>query len=96
LALGLALAMPASAADLRAVKSRVSPVYPEIANRMKIEGAVTVEVNVDTDGKVNDVKTISGNRVLSAAAEEAVRHWRFEPGTGPSTVDIPITFNLAQ
>ena len=36
LALGLAMAMPARAADFRAVKSRVPPVYPEIAKRMKI------------------------------------------------------------
>lgn len=96
LALGLALAMPARAADERAVKSRVPPVYPEIAKRMKISGSVTVEVKVDADGKVNEVKTVSGNRVLSAAAEEAVRHWRFESGPGPSTVDVSINFSLAQ
>lgn len=68
LALGLALALPAKAADLRAVKTRVAPVYPEIAKRMKIEGAVMVEVKVDGEGKVDAVKTVSGNRVLSAAA----------------------------
>jgi TonB family protein len=96
LALGLALAIPAGAADVRAVKSRVPPVYPEIARRMKIEGAVAMEVKVDADGKVSDVKTLNGNRVLSAAAEEAVRHWRFEPGSGQSTVDVSINFALAQ
>src|SRR5271157_4674546 len=86
LALVLALAMPARAADVRAVKSRVPPVYPEIAKRMKIDGSVKVEVTVDADGKVSDVKTVSGNRVLSSAAEDAVRKWRFEPGPGQSTV----------
>ena len=95
LALGLALAMPAGAADVRAVKSRVPPVYPEIAKRMKIDGSVTVEAKVDADGKVSEVKTISGNRILSTAAEEAVRHWKFEPGSGQSTVDVSINFNLA-
>lgn len=96
LALGLALAMPARAVDARAVKSRVPPVYPEIAKRMRINGSVTVEAKVDADGKVNDVKTISGNRVLSTAAEEAVRHWRFEPGSGQSTVEVSINFTLAE
>jgi TonB family protein len=96
LALGLALALPASGADVRAVRTRVAPVYPEIAKRMKIEGVVMVEVKVDSDGKVNEVKMVSGNRVLSAAAEDAVRHWKFESGSGPSTVDVSITFSLAQ
>ena len=87
--------MPAGAADVRAVKSRVPPVYPEIAKRMKIDGSVTVEAKVDADGKVSEVKTISGNRILSTAAEEAMRHWKFEPCSGQSTVDVSINFNLA-
>ena len=37
LALVVALAIPARAADIRAVKSRVAPVYPEIAKRMRID-----------------------------------------------------------
>ncbi len=96
LALVLALAMPARPADVRAVKSRVPPVYPEIAKRMKIDGSVTVQVTVNADGKVSEVKTISGNRVLSIAAEDAVRKWRFEPGSGQSTVEVSINFSLAQ
>ena len=56
LALLLALALPGRAADERAVKSRVPPVYPEIAKRMRITGAVKVEATVDAGGKVTDVK----------------------------------------
>ena len=65
LALVVSLAIPARAADVRAVKSRVAPIYPEIAKRMRIEGEVRLEVTVDAEGKVTDVKTVSGNRVLS-------------------------------
>jgi TonB family protein len=96
LALMLALAMPARAADERAVKMRVPPTYPEIAKRMRITGAVRVAVTVDAEGKVIDAKTISGNRMLGAAAEDAVRKWKFEPGAGSSTVEIELTFALAQ
>jgi TonB family protein len=92
----LVVATPARAADLRAVKSRIAPIYPEIAKRMKIEGVVMVEVKVDADGKVNEVKTLSGNRVLSSAAEEAVHRWKFESGPGPATVDVSVNFSLAQ
>jgi TonB family protein len=96
LALVVMLAIPASAADLRAVKSRVPPVYPEIARRMRIEGEVRLEVTVDAEGKVTGVKTISGNHALSAAAEDAVRKWKFESGSGSATVDVTLTFALAQ
>ncbi len=96
LALAVALAIPARAADDRAVKSRVSPVYPEIAKRMKITGAVHMEVTVDADGKVTDVKTLNGNHALAPAAEDAVRKWRFAPGAARSTVEVEVNFNLAQ
>jgi TonB family protein len=94
LALMIVMAMPAIAADNRAVKSRVSPVYPEIAKRMKISGAVTIEATVDAEGKVTAVKTVSGNRMLSPAAEEAVKKWKFEPGSGEASVNVELNFSL--
>ena len=53
LALLIVLALPAGAASDRAVKSKVPPVYPELAKRMKISGVVKVEATVDGDGKVD-------------------------------------------
>jgi TonB family protein len=96
LALLVALAMPIRAADDRPIKMRVAPVYPEIAKRLRITGSVTIEATVDADGKVSNVKTLSGNRMLSPAAEDAVRRWRFEPGSGQAKVDVPINFTLEE
>jgi TonB family protein len=96
LVLVIAMALPARAADERTVKSRVAPVYPEIAKRMRIEGEVRLSVTVDPDGKVTDVKPISGNHMLSTAAEDAVRKWKFETSSGDSTVDVSLTFALAK
>ena len=96
LALVVAMAIPASAADTRAIKSRTAPVYPEIAKRMRISGEVRLEVTVDSEGKVIDVKKISGNSMLSTAAEDAVRKWRFETGPGTSTVEVSLNFTVAQ
>src|SRR5579872_250896 len=86
----------ARATDERAVRSRVAPVYPEIAKRMKISGAVKLKVTVDADGKVTDVENVSGNHTLSVAAEDAVRRWKFAPGTGSSNVTVELNFELAQ
>jgi TonB family protein len=96
LALVMAMAIPASAVDNRAVKSRTAPVYPEIARRMRISGEVRLQVTVDPDGRVTDVKKVSGNSMLSTAAEDAVRKWRFEPGPGTSTVEVSLNFAAAQ
>jgi TonB family protein len=92
LALVVMLAMPAGAADARAVKSRVVPIYPDLAKRMKVGGAVTVEATVDADGKVNEAKAIAGNRLLAPAAEDAVLKWKFVPGSGTSKVEVVLNF----
>jgi TonB family protein len=96
LALLVTVARPASAGDDRAVKSRVSPVYPEIAKRLHVSGEVKLEATVDAQGKVKDVKPVSGNRMLEEAAEDAVRQWRFEPGDGDATVTVAINFTIGQ
>jgi TonB family protein len=92
LALILAMVLPARAADERVVKTRVAPVYPEIAKRMRISGAVKMEATVDADGSVKDVKTVSGNHMLAVAAEDAVRHWKFVTGSGNSIVNLEVNF----
>src|SRR5271166_3474247 len=93
-ALGLVvvLAVPTRAADDRAVKTKVAPIYPEIARRMHIAGAVSIEATVDPEGKVSNAKTVSGNALLAPAAEDAVRKWRFAPGPGTSKVDVEVNF----
>jgi TonB family protein len=96
LALIMAIVLPAMAANERAVKSKVPPVYPELAKRMKITGVVKVEATVDADGKVTAVKTVSGNSSLQSAAEDAVRKWKFVAGDGTETVAVDVNFAMSQ
>jgi TonB family protein len=95
LGLLLATALPALA-DGRAVKSRVSPVYPEIAKRMRVSGQVKLEAAVDAQGKVTDVKELSGNHTLALAAKEALMHWRFVPAPSDTNETVEINFDLGQ
>ncbi len=85
------IALPAHADDRR-VEKRVPPVYPEIAKRMRISGVVHVEATVAADGSVTAAKATAGNKMLSPAAEDAVKRWKFVPGDGQSTVGIDINF----
>lgn len=88
------LAIPAHAAGDRGIAARVAPVYPELAKRMKITGAVKVEATVDAAGKVTEAKAISGSKILEPAAEEAVRKWKFETGAASSTVEVEVNFAM--
>jgi TonB family protein len=80
----------------RPVKSRVAPVYPELAKRMRISGVVIVAATVTPDGAVSATKTVSGNKMLAGAAEEAVHKWKFVSASAESTVDVSVNFALTQ
>jgi TonB family protein len=96
LAIIVALAFPARADEERDVIIRVTPTYPVLAERMKITGTVKVEATVDAKGKVLDAKGINGNRILIPAAEEAVRRWHFDTGTGTVKVEVEVGFRPSE
>lgn len=55
------------------------PVYPRLAEQMKVEGSVKLQVNIDKNGNIVGIQVLSGPAILAAAAQEAVRQWRFRP-----------------
>jgi protein TonB len=55
------------------------PVYPRLAEQMKVEGSVTLQVNIDKNGNIVRTQVLSGPEILATAAKEAVRLWRFRP-----------------
>jgi len=57
----------------------VEPEYPEEARQQRIQGAVALDVRIGRDGAVQDVKVVSGHRLLADAAIAAVKQWRFKP-----------------
>jgi protein TonB len=57
----------------------VEPAYPRLAEQMKIQGSVTLQVNIDKTGNIVGTRVLSGPPILAAAAQEAVRQWRFRP-----------------
>lgn len=81
---------------LRRAKSKVQPVYPELARKMKLVGSVKVEVVVAPNGSVKDAKVVGGHPVLANAALEAVKKWRFEPAPGESTGVVDFKFEPQQ
>ena len=77
------------------------PPYPPLAVRMRLEGKVTLLVEVLLDGKAGRVaiETSSGHEMLDQSALQAVKQWQFSPARKDGViitqvVRIPITFNL--
>ncbi len=61
------------------VSRPVEPNYPMLAKQMKVQGAVVLEALIGRDGNIQDLHILSGPAILSAAAREAVKQWRFKP-----------------
>jgi len=78
---------------VRKVKSKVAPVYPELARKMAISGVVKVQVVVAPNGTVKNAKLVGGHPVLAGAAMDAVRKWRFEPAPEESTGIVEFKFD---
>lgn len=58
---------------------KVSPPYPELALKARIQGTVIIEAETDIYGRVKRSKVLSGPGILTDAALEAVRKWIYEP-----------------
>jgi protein TonB len=79
--------------------SSTRPEYPPAARQSRIQGDVTVLVDVDATGKVSGVKALSGPTILREAAVESVRQWKYAPGLtdgkpAPSQVTVNVAFRL--
>ena len=77
------------------------PEYPRIARKRGYQGTVVLEVLVDQNGRVGDLRlfTSSGHSILDKKAMASVKGWLFEPGTkGDKKLDmwvrVPVRFEL--
>jgi protein TonB len=54
---------------------KVIPIYPKLALETRQQGKVRLAATVGKDGRVNEVRVLSGPSFLAAAAVEAVKQW---------------------
>ena len=76
----------------RKAKTKVAPVYPELARRMNITGTVKVLVVVSANGALKDTKVVGGNPLLVNAAMDALKKWKFEPADADSSGTVEFKF----
>jgi periplasmic protein TonB len=73
------------------------PVYPAIARQAGVEGNVIVDTVVDKDGNVTSMKVLSGPPMLRQPAVDALREWKYHPGTlngDPVAVEITVSIQF--
>jgi len=58
---------------------KVQPSYPAQALAMRMQGAVQLQATINKDGSVSNLKVLSGEAILSRAALDAVRQWKYKP-----------------
>ena len=78
----------------------VEPVYPRLAQESRVEGSVVLHARVNKDGIVQALTVISGPDILTAAAVEAVKQWRFKPHyesgeAVPTETRITVNFTIS-
>jgi len=77
--------------------SRKTPKFPEGARWFRITGTLVVDVMITENGTVSSPRVVTPlpAPTLSYAALEAIRKWRYEPGTRDGTpVPVPLTVKV--
>jgi TonB family protein len=77
----------------RKVKTRVSPVYPELAKRMNVTGKVKIEVIITPEGHVKSTRVVGGHPLLVQVCQDAVKEWKFTPGNEDTTQIVEFEFH---
>lgn len=88
----ISLCAQAQETSKRRVIDRATPAYPALARRMALEGVVKVDALVAQDGTVKSVEIKGGSPVLTQAALDAVRRWKWEPAARETHEIVELKF----
>ncbi len=76
---------------------KVTPEYPPLARQAHVQGAVVLSAVIGKDGSIQNLQVVSGHPMLSSAAINAVKQWRYKPyilNGQPVEVETTITVNF--
>ncbi len=76
---------------------RVTPIYPPLARVAHVSGKVELSGVLGVDGRIHEVRVVSGHPLLVKAAVDAVMQWIYRPTTlnGVAVeVEAPIIVNF--
>ena len=77
---------------------KVQPAYPPLAKQARIQGPVVLQAEISKNGTIENLRVISGHPMLTQAALDAVRQWRYKPyilNGEPVEVETQVTVNFS-
>jgi periplasmic protein TonB len=76
---------------------QVQPIYPPLAKQARVQGDVVIESVIDQQGKVTQMKVVTGSPLLVQAAIQALEQWQYQPtllNGQPVAVDMLVTLHF--
>ena len=67
------------AAQPERLAEAIPPSYPALAQHMNVQGSVVLQALIGADGRIQNLRVMSGPQILAMAAQQAVREWQFKP-----------------
>jgi periplasmic protein TonB len=59
--------------------TQVNPAYPALAKQARVSGTVRLTAIIGRDGAIRNLQVMGGHPLLTPAALEAVKQWRYQP-----------------
>jgi periplasmic protein TonB len=74
---------------------KVTPTYPPLAKQARIQGVVVLSALIGKDGSIQNLRVVSGHPMLTNAALEAVKEWKYKPYIlNGEPVEVETTINV--
>jgi protein TonB len=76
---------------------KVMPSYPSSARQAHVSGSVVLQAIISKDGRIEDLRVVQGDPLLTSAAMDAVKQWLYKPyllNGQPVEVETIITINF--
>lgn len=65
--------------EAKLIRPALQPVYPPLAKQTRTQGVVVLAALIGPDGRIRNLRVVTGHPLLSQAAMDAVRQWRYQP-----------------
>lgn len=76
---------------------KITPQYPPLAKQARVQGSVVLQAVISKDGSIQNLRAASGHPMLTPAAIDAVKQWKYKPyflNGEPVEVETQITVNF--
>jgi TonB family protein len=74
---------------------KVQPDYPPIAQAAHVAGTVVLQATIGKDGRIENLRVVSGPAMLQQASLDAVKKWVYKPYTlNGEPVEVETTINV--